>query len=124
MLSVKPTTAVDQGRQLQDKQGSSRAFAFQLEPTALIEAFLSHPPEGFEAIELASPIGSMPCFVAKIDLLTTVDSPPGWLMYLLQKFPLAARLTKYLTLFAGTTVSEYCLPPNAISFSPLLSRLI
>ena len=77
-----------------------------LEPAALLECFLAHPPEGFRIIEGLP----LPAFAAPFDLLTTADDdfktrirglPPRLVVALAH----AARR------FIGTTVSEYALLP-------------
>ncbi|HKR77378.1 MAG TPA: GNAT family N-acetyltransferase [Rhodanobacter sp.] len=86
-------------------------FISQLEPDALLAAFMVEPPIGFVAE--CSPQG-MPGFVARFDLLTTADDA---LRRRLAALPLARywrRLLTWRTRFAGTTVSEYApLPADA-----------
>ncbi|HEX7731248.1 MAG TPA: GNAT family N-acetyltransferase [Rhodanobacter sp.] len=86
-------------------------FISQLEPDALLAAFMAEPPIGF-AVE-RSPQG-MPGFVAPFDLLTTADDA---LRRRVAAWPLSRywrRLLTWRTRFAGTTVSEYApLPADA-----------
>lgn len=86
------------------------SFIAQLEPDALLQAFIDHPPVGF-AVE-RSPQG-MPCFVAPFDLLTTADDA---LRRRVTRMPLHrwwGRLLRWRTRFAGSTVTEYApLPPD------------
>ena len=86
------------------------SFISQLEPDALLAAFMAEPPIGFAAG--CSPQG-MPGFVAPFDLLTTADDA---LRRRVEGMPLARhwrRLLRWRTRFAGSTVSEYApLPPG------------
>ncbi|GAB3783878.1 GNAT family N-acetyltransferase [Dyella agri] len=92
-------------------------FISQLEPDALLNAFMDEPPIGFAVGR--SPQG-MPGFVAPFDLLTTADDA---LRRRVAGLPLARywrRLITWRTRFAGTTVSEYAplpadLPPAALA---------
>jgi predicted N-acyltransferase len=85
-------------------------FIEQLEPDALLGAFMQHPPLGF-AVE-RSPQG-MPCFVAPFDLLTTADDALRRRLAGLPGYRWWGRLLRWRTRFAGTTVSEYApLPPS------------
>ena len=85
-------------------------FIAQLEPDALLAAFMQEPPDGFVAD--FSPQG-MPAFVAPFDLLTTADDAlrrrvAGWPLYRHWR-----ALLRWRTRFAGTTVTEYApLPPQ------------
>ena len=85
-------------------------FIAQLEPDALLRAFMTHPPIGF-MVE-SSPQG-MPCFVAPFDLLTTADDALRRRIARLPWYRHWGRLLRWRTRFAGTTVSEYApLPPD------------
>jgi len=85
-------------------------FIAQLEPDALLGAFMAHPPIGF-AVE-RSPQG-MPCFVAPFNLLTTADDSLRRRVSALPLYGYWGRLLQWRTRFAGTTVSEYApLPPG------------
>lgn len=75
-----------------------------LEPAALIEQFLAHPPLGFQARRLAD---GTPSFEADFDLLTTLDA--SWREWVM-RLPGYARWKGLLsprTLFVGSTVSEF-----------------
>ena len=86
-------------------------FISQLEPDACLAAFMAQPPAGFAAE--VSPQG-MPCFSARLDLLTTMD--PVWRRRItgLPLFRWWGRALCWPTRFAGTTVSEYALLPSGV----------
>jgi predicted N-acyltransferase len=78
----------------------------QLEPTTLIDIFISHPPHDFK-VWLENDL--YPCFSLKFDLLTTIDIS---LQQKIKRFPLYRIWSKWLkhnACFLGTTVSEYAL---------------
>ena len=80
-----------------------------LEPAALLECFLAHPPEGFRIIEGLP----LPAFAAPFDLLTTADDD---FKTRIRGLPGHGWWSRWLTLraaFIGTTVSEYALLPAA-----------
>ena len=84
-------------------------FRNQLEPSGLLEQFVSHPPEGFALLQ----DWPAPAFCAPFDLLTTADDA---LKARLLSFPGGKWLSSKLRLqtdFVGTTVSEYALLPQA-----------
>lgn len=86
---------------------ASRVLRNSLEPTALIECFLKHPPEGFEILRDSA----LPAFVAPFDLLTTADDA---LKQRVRRLPGYSWWSRWLVLranFVGTTVSEYALIP-------------
>jgi hypothetical protein len=84
------------------------AFRNLLEPRALVDHFLAHPPEGFVA--LTTPSGT-PAFIAPFDLLTTTDASLRRRVAALPLFRFWSRLLRPRTCFIGTTVSEYALFP-------------
>ena len=85
-------------------------FISQLEPDALLAAFLAQPPIGFVAGR--SPQG-MPGFVAPFDLLTTADEGLRKRAAALPLYRRWSRLLRWRTRFAGSTVTEYApLPPD------------
>ena len=84
------------------------AFRNLLEPRALVDHFLAHPPEGFAA--LTTPSGT-PAFVAPFDLLTTADAGLRRRVSRLPLYRFWSRLLRPRTCFIGTTVSEYALFP-------------
>ncbi len=87
-------------------------FISQLEPDALLAAFMLEPPHGFAVDH--SPQG-MPAFVAPFDLLTTADPPLRRRMAALPLYRRWSRLLRWRTRFAGTTVSEYAPLPAGVS---------
>jgi hypothetical protein len=95
-------------------------FISQLEPDALLDAFVAQPPIGFTAEW--SPQG-MPCFLARFNLLTTADDAvrrriSGWPLYRWW-----GRLLQWRTRFAGTTVSEYAPLPASVAPAELAAGL-
>ncbi|MEW9623703.1 GNAT family N-acetyltransferase [Rhodanobacter geophilus] len=95
-------------------------FISQLEPDALLAAFMDEPPIGFTVAR--SPQG-MPGFVAPFDLLTTADDT---LRRRVAALPLARywrRLLVWRTRFAGTTVSEYAPLPAEVAPAVLAQGL-
>ena len=85
-------------------------FIAQLEPDALLHAFMTHPPVGF-AVETSAQ--GMPCFVAPFNLLTTAEESLHRRVVRLPLYRYWGRLLQWRTRFAGTTVSEYApLPPD------------
>ncbi|MEO7065918.1 MAG: GNAT family N-acetyltransferase [Rhodanobacter sp.] len=87
-------------------------FISQLEPDALLQAFMLHPPIGFVA-EL-SPQG-MPSFVAPFDLLTTADDALRQRITRLPLYRYWGRALKWRTRFAGSTVTEYAPLPASVA---------
>ena len=87
-------------------------FISQLEPDALLAAFMLEPPLGFAVDH--SPQG-MPAFVAPFDLLTTADAPLRRRVAALPLYRHWSRLLRWRTRFAGTTVSEYAPLPAGVS---------
>ncbi len=85
-------------------------FVSQLEPQALQQQFLAHPPQDFQARTLEH---GVPAFDAAFDLLTTADPTlrarvAGWPLQRLWRRWLRPR-----TSFVGSTVSEYAWLPRA-----------
>ncbi len=79
-------------------------YLFALEPAALVQHFLAHPPQDFTAQTL--PDGT-PAFRARFDLLTTADASLRRRAQALPGRRLLRRLLEPMTLFVGSTVSEY-----------------
>jgi predicted N-acyltransferase len=92
-----------------------------LEPAGLLQHFAAQPPKDF--LPRRSPEGG-PSFLARFDLLTTVDAED------LQKFmrlPCAQQLRRLLrwnTCFYGTTVSEYAPMPVGLSAEALCASIL
>lgn len=74
-----------------------------LEPPALIEAFLAHPPAGFEV----APWHALPAFAAPFDLLTTADDPVRRRVQGLPGYAWWRGLLTWRTQFVGATTTEY-----------------
>ena len=109
-------------------QQTEKKFPSQLEPISLVEAFIQHPPIGFGACKLPSARFSgetqLPAFLTRYDLSLTADGMPAWLKDLYKKLSLIAPHVQPLTLFIGTTVSEYCLlPQNQLNIAGLLHNI-
>lgn len=86
-----------------------------LEPPELVQTFLEHPPEGFEAITLETGAKPLYGFLARLDPLTTVDRTLRKVGRRLRRLlpPVLDRRFTPRVLFIGTTVSEYALFPGA-----------
>lgn len=95
-------------------------FIAQLEPDALVGAFMQHPPSGFTVER--SPQG-MPCFKAPFDLLTTADDALRRRIAGLPGYRWWGGLLRWRTRFAGTTVSEYAPLPSAVTPTELAQGL-
>lgn len=94
-------------------------FRNLLEPPALVDHFLAHPPADFEAFETAS---GTPAFVARFDLLTTADADLRRRVTRLPLYRWWSRLLRPRTCFVGTTVSEYALFPCAADAETLVEE--
>ncbi|MGG6462108.1 GNAT family N-acetyltransferase [Solilutibacter silvestris] len=82
----------------------------QLEPEALVRAWLAHPPRDF----VAGTVVGVPRFRARFDVLTTLEPP---LLRKLQRWPGFKRWSRWLrwnTEFVGCTSSEYALLPAGV----------
>jgi hypothetical protein len=95
-------------------------FISQLEPDALLAAFMAQPPIGFMADR--SPQG-MPGFVAPFDLLTTADDALRRRVGGLPLYRHWSRLLRWRTRFAGSTVTEYAPLPAEVPPAELASGL-
>ncbi|KRE87680.1 ATP synthase subunit alpha [Rhodanobacter sp. Soil772] len=95
-------------------------FIAQLEPDALLGAFMAHPPAGFAA---GHSVQGMPVFVAPFDLLTTADDALRRRMVGLPGYRWWGRLLRWRTRFAGSTVSEYAPLPSALAPADLAQGL-
>ncbi len=95
-------------------------FIAQLEPDALLGAFMAPPPAGFAAGHSAQ---GMPVFVAPFDLLTTADDALRRRLTGLPGYRRWGRLLRWRTRFAGTTVSEYAPLPSTLAPAALAQGL-
>lgn len=96
------------------------SFVAQLEPDALIDAFLREPPEGFAAER--GP-GGMPVFLAPFDLLTTADDALRRRVAGLPLYRHWRRVLVWRTRFAGATVTEYAPIPAGLAPAELAREL-
>ena len=83
---------------------TSRASSTALEPAALLEGFLAHPPLGFEAGRLPS---GLPTFRAPLDLTTTMDDGLRGRLLGLPLSRLWRPWITWKTRFVGATSTEY-----------------
>jgi len=91
-----------------------------LEPDVLIQKFLAHPPEAFDAF--VSPEGT-PAFRTRFDLLTTLDKGVRRRLMGLPLYRHWCELVRPRTFFVGTTVSEYALFPRHVAPARLVAAL-
>ena len=96
-----------------------------LEPLSLVESFVQHPPDGFEAARIELDGAKMPVFLTPFDLLTTLDDGAK---HKVEKIPFAKRIARALlrpqTIFAGATVSEYAIYAAREKYEPLATALL
>ncbi|ENX35562.1 hypothetical protein F889_01231 [Acinetobacter colistiniresistens] len=92
----------------------------QLEPQAVVDAFLQHPPLSFQ---VHSPQHFLPYFYTDFDLLTTLDTDVHKKVKALPGYKLWGKLLHLKTCFIGTTVTEYSPLPNQLSVEPITSFL-
>ena len=97
-----------------------KAFINQLEPDAMVNAFLASPPAGFTAF--VDTCGT-PAFEADFDLLTTADDSLRLRIAALPGYRFWSRVLRWRTAFVGTTVSEYALFPHQPDAAQLLQQL-
>ena len=90
-----------------------------LEPQALIDAFIRHPPDGFNARLAAD---GTPWFTTRFDLLTTLNGDERAKLERLPGFCLWRRLLRWPTCFIGSTVSEYAPQPVGVTAAEYLRR--
>lgn len=98
---------------------AGRRLRNALEPQALLDSFIAHPPEGFEILDGLP----LPAFAAPFDLLTTADDA---LKARIRGLPGHGWWSRWLTLraaFIGTTVSEYALLPTDADVAALAQTL-
>ncbi|MEO5558759.1 MAG: peptidogalycan biosysnthesis protein [Dokdonella sp.] len=89
-----------------------------LEPLALVQHFLAHPPTDFSSLTLRS---GTPAFIAHFDLLTTADDALRKRVAALPLFGYWSRWLRPRTCFIGTTVSEYALFPAELDADALVA---
>lgn len=95
-------------------------FIGELEPRSLLNAFLRHPPDDFEAFRS---VDGTPAFTARFDLLTTADAD---LQHHVRALPMHNRWKRLLTprtRFIGATVTEYAWLPSAREAGALARQL-
>ena len=80
----------------------------QLEPQAVVDAFLKHPPLSFQ---VHSPSDFLPYFYTEFDLLTTLDTDLLKKIKALPGYSTWGKILHFKTCFIGTTVTEYSLLP-------------
>lgn len=95
-------------------------FVAQLEPEALLEAFMAQPPDDFAVMRS---VQGTPSFVAPFDLLTTADDAFRRRIEGLPLYRHWRRLLRWRTRFVGTTVSEYALLPRNVEPAELAREL-
>jgi predicted N-acyltransferase len=88
-----------------------------LEPRALVECFLAHPPDDFRAAVTAS---GTPAFFAHFDPLSIADGTLRRGVTALPLYRAWRRLLRLRTCFVGTTVSEYALFPADVDADVLV----
>lgn len=100
---------------------TARVSSTALEPAALLESFLAHPPRGFDVGRLPS---GLPTFRAPLDLTTTLDDA---LRSRLRGLPLSRLWQPWLTWqtrFIGATSTEYTPLPAHVSASALADDVL
>ena len=91
-----------------------------LEPPVLIDQFLAHPPQDFSA---GTSRDGAPYFVAKFDLLTTMEPAAKRRITSLPLYRWWGEWLKPLTCFVGTTVTEYAPLPAQDDAASLVARI-
>lgn len=92
----------------------------QLEPDAVIDAWLEHPPRDFRVDTIAG----APRFRAGFDILTTLEQP---LLRKLQRWPgfrWWSRWLRWDTQFIGCTSSEYALLPKGVAAREFVEAIV
>ena len=96
------------------------AYFNLLEPAGLIAKFLAAPPQDFST---GSTADGAPYFVAKFDLLTTMEPAPKQRITQLPLYRRWGEWLKPVTCFVGTTVTEYAPLPSGIDAGSLVARI-
>jgi predicted N-acyltransferase len=91
-----------------------------LEPAGLVAQFLRTPPRDFSAG--STPDGA-PYFVAKFDLLTTLEPDAKRRITALPLYRHWGNWLKPVTCFIGTTASEYAPLPTGVDAAALVTRI-
>lgn len=86
-----------------------RRYETALEPAQLVDQFVAHPPEGFDARMTEA---GLPVFVADYDLTTTLDEGLAGRLRSLPGYASWRRWLNWRTCFVGCTTSEYLPLPN------------
>ena len=115
-------TQVTDNRWPSIRSDSKRVTSYfnSLEPERLVQQFLAHPPQEFEAF--VSPEGA-PAFRTRFDLLTTLDKGVRRRLMGLPLYRHWCKLLRPRTCFVGTTVSEYALFPRHVAPASLVVAL-
>lgn len=91
-----------------------------IEPAALIEHFLHHPPEGFPVFNLSG----VPTFETRFNLLTTMAPDDRQKIERLPFYRWWRQWLQPRTCFIGATVSEYGLLPTSTTPDHFLASLL
>ncbi|TCM59504.1 peptidoglycan biosynthesis/recognition protein [Acinetobacter calcoaceticus] len=97
-----------------------RTHLNQLEPQQLVDAFLKHPPQGFDVHN--SP-DFIPYFSTNFDLLTTLDAPVRQKIISIMGYRYWGKALHFSSCFVGTTVTEYSLLSNQLTAQQLIQQL-
>ncbi|MBF7685098.1 GNAT family N-acetyltransferase [Acinetobacter sp. B10A] len=91
-----------------------------VEPQCLVDAFLKHPPNAFEAQTLDV---SFYAFSTQFNLLTTLDAPLRKKIQSVLGYQYWQRFVHFPTQFIGTTVTEYTPLPHTHTAQQLLEQI-
>lgn len=91
-----------------------------VEPNRLVDAFLKHPPQDFQASTLDN---SLYYFVTNFNLLTTLDAPVRQKIESLVGYHYWKKIVHFPTRFIGTTVTEYTPIPQDTSSETLIDTI-
>ena len=97
-----------------------RPFINLLEPEAVVQAFLRHPPQGFKTFLSTD---GVPGFDTRFDLLTTAESKLRRIVMALPFYRYWRSMLQPLTCFIGTTVTEYAIFPRQTEPESVLAAL-
>lgn len=109
---------------LEEKTAETADLLNVVEPSYLIDTFLNNPPIDFASMQIAVENTETPAFLAKFDLLTTLDDDAQQVRSFFEKFPFLRRFVRFPTLFVGTTATEYANYPPLLNYQPLLDALL